>query len=108
MSWVKGWLKYCAWYYGTALSPDVTLESFFSAPVYIRDWYLKRRDEDLVRFGLLWRIYDLVGEKGLSYRPPILTYGSALKCWILGGASGNDFLVEPCGLIRLGKGLSYS
>lgn len=32
-SWTEAWLKYVRWYYATALSPDVSIEDFFQAPV---------------------------------------------------------------------------
>lgn len=55
-NWVKQWLTYCHWYYGTALSPDVTLESFFQAPEYTIHWDIKQKDENLVRFDLMWKL----------------------------------------------------
>ncbi|KAL5077873.1 hypothetical protein RYX36_016857 [Vicia faba] len=32
-SWTEAWLKYVRWYYATALSPYVSIEDFFQAPV---------------------------------------------------------------------------
>jgi hypothetical protein len=31
--WTQDWLRYCRWYYGTALSPEVTIKDFFEAPI---------------------------------------------------------------------------
>lgn len=60
--WVQGWLRYVHWYAGTASSPDVTLKAFFDAPVVQTDWKIKRSDEELVRFGHLWKLWDMVVE----------------------------------------------
>lgn len=59
-SWVRQWLTYCRWYYVTAWSPTVTIQDqdFFDAPVVNRDWRVTSVDPELVRFGLLWKLYD--------------------------------------------------
>lgn len=94
-SWVKAWLKYGQWYNSQALSPDVDLESFFSAPIVNRKWNVTNLD--LVRFLLLWKIVDMVALRGIDYRPPILC-SMPIKGWIQGGACGTMFLVCPLGL----------
>lgn len=33
LTWVRDWLRYCRWYYVTAMSPEVNIEQFFDAPV---------------------------------------------------------------------------
>lgn len=108
-SWVREWLKYCHWYYGTAMQPDVKLDSFLDAPVVNRNWKLDQKDENLIRFGLLWKLYDVVGQRGVFYRPPILedTSEQFTVPWLLGGVSGTDFLVLARGVIqpRAGKGI---
>lgn len=60
------WLTYCRWYYVTAWSQTVTIQDFFDAPVVNRDWRVTSVDPELVRFGLLWKLYDLIAEKGLD------------------------------------------
>jgi hypothetical protein len=40
--WVRDWLRYCQWYYCTALSPDANIEQFFDAPVVMNHWKIKR------------------------------------------------------------------
>lgn len=36
-------------------------------------WRSQQRDDlEISRFGLLWKVYDIVGQLGLQYRPPIL------------------------------------
>jgi len=89
-SWVRQWLTYCRWYYVTALSPTVTIQDFFDAPVVNRDWRVTSVDPELVRFGLLWKLYDLIAEKGLDLRAPILE--SKPGNWLLGDTSGTSFL----------------
>lgn len=60
--------------------------SFFDAPVVNRDWRVASVDPELVRFGLQWKLYDLIAEKGLDFRVPILE--SKPGNWLLGGTSG--------------------
>lgn len=42
--WMKQWLQYCKWYYGTALSPEVTIQDFFDSckpkMVAIKNWFV--------------------------------------------------------------------
>lgn len=80
-AWVKQWLAYVRWYWLTAWSPDVTIQDFFEAPVVNRSWKVKKTDPQLVRFGLLWQVYDWLAEKGLEYKVPILDSGSGLPLW---------------------------
>ena len=46
--WVRDWLRYCHWYYGTALTPEVSIKQFFDAPVINRKWNSDRTDPALV------------------------------------------------------------
>lgn len=41
-AWVKQWLAYVRWYWLTAWSPDVTIQSFFEAEVVNRSWKVKK------------------------------------------------------------------
>lgn len=36
-------------------------------PQVNRNWKVIRIDPELVRFGILWKIYDLVALKGVSF-----------------------------------------
>ncbi|TYH76668.1 hypothetical protein ES332_D04G101600v1 [Gossypium tomentosum] len=63
-SWTANWLQYVKWYYTQALLPSVLLKDFFDAPVFTRHWKVKSEDPELIRFGLLWRLYDEVAKKG--------------------------------------------
>lgn len=84
-----------------ANSPEVFLSDFFSASVYEKEWRIRRESSELIRFGLLWKIYDLVAEKGVAWSPPCLQeHLPGFRGWLLGGVSGMDFLVEPDGLTR--------
>ena len=100
-NWMKDWLRYVHWYWSVANSPDLSLSDFFSASVYEKEWKIRRESSELIRFGLLWKIYDLVAEKGLAWSPPCLQeHLPGFRGWLLGGISGMDFLVEPDGLTQ--------
>ena len=94
------WLKYVKWYLTTAIDPAVSIEEFFNAPIVSSRWKATREDPVVVRFGQLWRLYDLVAEKGLDYQVPILgtqtEFGKPIT--LLGGISGQQFLVFAAGI----------
>ncbi|KAG8369421.1 hypothetical protein BUALT_Bualt14G0010400 [Buddleja alternifolia] len=48
-----------------AWSLEVSLEEFFKASVVNTNWNMDRKDENLIRFGLMWKVYDMVALKGL-------------------------------------------
>lgn len=73
-AWVNQWLNYVKWYCTTALSSDVTIDSFFKAPFVTRHWKISTSDPQLVRFGLLWRLYDMVAKWRQSHKYEILTF----------------------------------
>jgi hypothetical protein len=109
-AWVRDWLQYCCWYYGTAMSPEVSIEQFFDVPIVNTKWKVDRTDPHLVRFGLLWRIFDLVALKGLDFQLPILGSRSGTYIgypYLLGGLTGADFLVSALGVNqpRAGRGV---
>lgn len=84
------------------MDPMVKLNSLFKGLVCTTNWKADRKDESLVRFGILWKMYDLVTQMGLNYRPPILSSGSPHEqsCgWLLGGVASRDFLVQSSGLV---------
>ncbi|KAL4310959.1 hypothetical protein GQ457_06G024670 [Hibiscus cannabinus] len=87
------------------------IEDFFSAPVVNRKWKIDRTDPQLVRFGLMWKIYDMVAVKGINFRVPILDVGTGLPLggYVLGGISGTDFLVSALGLTqpKAGRGIKW-
>jgi len=108
-SWMKEWLAYSHRYYGTAMQPDVQISSFFDTAVLMRSWRIEPKDANLTRFGLMWRVYDLVAVKGVSFRIPILEGHLVLSNgpWLLGGISGQSFMVQSRGTTqpRAGKGV---
>lgn len=95
-AWTHQWLNYNRWYYTTALSPGVSFEDFIKAP--ITTFELLAIAPHLVRFGLMWRLYDEVAKRTLTYSPPILDVGSGNGPILFGGISGSDFLVYASGL----------
>lgn len=80
--WMKQWLAYLRWYHLKAWSP---LQDFFEAPVVNRSWKIERTDPSLVRFGLLWRVYDWIGEKGLDFQVPMLESTGQCRIVLLEG-----------------------
>ncbi|KAK2995371.1 hypothetical protein RJ640_029003 [Escallonia rubra] len=78
---------------------EVGIGEFFKAPFVNTKWYLTRTEPSLVRWGLLWKIFDMVALKGVHYRVPILgSESSPLSDYLLGGVSGTSFLVFALGL----------
>ncbi|KAF1856789.1 hypothetical protein Lal_00042287 [Lupinus albus] len=59
-SWVRQWLNYVKWYYMVAVSPGVTIQDLLDAPFVNRKWQVESTDSQLVRFGLVWKVFDLV------------------------------------------------
>lgn len=51
------------------------------------------------RFGLIWRIYDIVTLKGLNFQVPTLDSSVSILCgWLIGGeCKGTNFLVSAVG-----------
>jgi hypothetical protein len=76
------------------------IELLEGAPVLSTHWNAQRRDENIVRFGLMWKSFDLVGFLGLDYCPGILPSSDTplLGGYLLGGFQGTDFLVSARGL----------
>jgi len=96
--WVRDWLRYCRWYYGTALLPDVGIQEFFDAPIVNNKWKVLSEDPNLFRYGLLWKLFYMVALKGCFFMVPILEeHRSPLCGFLLGGVSGTEFLVQACG-----------
>ncbi|KAF9605855.1 hypothetical protein IFM89_019114 [Coptis chinensis] len=76
---MKEWLAYLRWYCMVAMDPDTSLDSLFDAPMCATLWKADRKDENLIKFGLLWQLHDLVIKLGLDFRPPILKSTNASK-----------------------------
>ncbi|KAF1856620.1 hypothetical protein Lal_00038486 [Lupinus albus] len=54
------YLKYRKWYAEVALSPGVTIRDFMDAPLYIRTWHIPKVDLDTYKYGVIFRLYDVV------------------------------------------------
>ncbi|KAA8537222.1 hypothetical protein F0562_029700 [Nyssa sinensis] len=74
---VQDWLAYNRWYYGTALCWDIKIDSFFETKVLVLNWKITRKDVNLTSFGLLWRVYDLIGRLGGNSE-------AGVRHWIVG------------------------
>ncbi|CAA0822083.1 Mitovirus RNA-dependent RNA polymerase, partial [Striga hermonthica] len=110
--WVKRWLDEVHWYASVALDPCVSLQVILEGPPVVeKKWNFSAQDPNLVRFGLLWKLYDLVGSLGPSWRPGILSEGSSIAKmgYLLGPCGANSFLVSALGLEqpRAGRGVIY-
>lgn len=98
--WLRQWLK---WYYTTALDPMVTVDLLFKAPVVSHDFRINQTEPTLVRFGLMWKLYDMVAD--LLRSPPrarALAPGryEGLGFFLFGGTDGSAFLVWSVGLVQ--------
>lgn len=83
---MKDWLRYCNWYYRTAMDPEVDIKEFFNAPMVSRKWKITLHEPTVARFGLLWKVFDMVALKGLDFKVPILDDSkSPLSGYLLGG-----------------------
>lgn len=60
--WMRQYLTYLKWYCSVALAPDVSIDAFIDAPIYIRTWHSPKVDLSTFRFGVMFRVYDWVTE----------------------------------------------
>lgn len=65
-SWMMQWLNYLKWYCCVSMDPWVELDQFLEAPVVYHYWEIRQTDPELVRFGLLWRLHNIVQDVGLD------------------------------------------
>lgn len=107
------WLKYLLWYWKIASRPEADLEDYFEAPIVETSWRVKLNDKPtiLVKFGLLWKLFDFVGDKGIGWVLPILGPFQGpegyFPIFLFGGMKGKDFLVQRVGVNQphVGKGV---
>lgn len=98
--WVNQWLQHLHWYHTVALAPCPRLEDLLSCPVVESSWKRTHREESLKRFGILWKLFDLVTARGVRWSPPSLGLTHVtFPGWIFGGYSGRDFMLAPVGVI---------
>lgn len=98
---MRAWLKYLAWYAVQSSSPDTSIESWFEGQIVLTSWKAKDENPELIRFGILWPLFDLNMKyhKGEIKPPKALTSSLSLGgTWVSGGFTGQDFLVFARGL----------
>lgn len=104
MGWMRQWLTYCRWFFVIVLDPWVKLSDLFDGPMNTTSWYAEPvKDENLIKFGALWAMYDLVGQMLSDPKLSILALDATeQQCsgWLLGGVKGSDFLVRAIGLVQ--------
>lgn len=99
LNWMKSWLRYVHWYYTVAMDLDPDLAKLFEVPLVETSWKGTKLNKDLYRFGLIWKVYDMVTIRGINWRPGILpSIEIKFDRWILGGYTGNDFIMTPVDL----------
>lgn len=69
--WVLQWLEWVKWSAVVAEDLNTPLRDLFDCPVVETSWKRRNVDSDILRFGLLWRIFDRA-TRGLSRSPLIL------------------------------------
>lgn len=62
--WMVQWLKLVKWYWLIEGDPGADLGALFDAPFIGNDWKRTAREEEFLRFGLLWKVYDEVLKMG--------------------------------------------
>ena len=98
LRWVKQWLKLVSWYFTKALDENVSIEELMAAPMCARSWKRTERDENLIRFGLIWKLYDMgVGWSTGTTPRYILSPDTIISHsrWIRVGLKGSDFIMSP-------------
>lgn len=92
--WMRQWLKYVHWYYSVAMCDETPIDVLFDGPVVTTHWKANRSEPTLIRFGLMWKIYDFVGQYRQAPLPLVLCAPTPEKKYLLGGYSGLDFLIK--------------
>lgn len=60
---MQQWLKWVQWYAEVALDYNTPLSDLLEYPVVECHWKRRKTDNEFVRFGLLWRLYDKVHQE---------------------------------------------
>lgn len=106
LNWMKQWLRWVSWYHTVALSPEVSIDALFDAPICAVSWKRSTFDPSIFKFGLFWKLYDMAAGWSLMTVPPFLLDPNTRvehDRWILGGYSGHDFLMAPVDLPSTGE-----
>jgi len=88
------------------MSENVSIQEFFDAPICSGSWKRSQRDETLVRWGHLWKLYDMGIGWDISVTPRhLISPDISLEFpgWIQGGFKGTDFLLAPVDLSSTSK-----
>lgn len=96
-SWCSEWVGYLKWYHTLQMSYQPTIDDYLNGPVVNHKWWSDQTDPTLVRFGFLWKIYDLYHRMELVGRDYILSPSVSAPGYVLGGADGS-FLISAWGL----------
>ena len=112
-NWLSQWLKYVHWYWSIASRPDANLQEYLEGPVIERSRKMKSINPsvEIVRFGLVWKLFDMCAGKGMEWMVPILPEKldniSYPPHYLLGGIDGRAFMVLRVGLVppHYGKGV---
>lgn len=59
LNWLSQWLKWVHWYCFLIQNPDHHLNKYLDCPVMATSWKRQTFDNDVFRFGLTWRCYDM-------------------------------------------------
>lgn len=99
-NWMSQWLKYVSWYYTKAMSENVSIQEFFDAPICSGSWKRSQRDETLVRWGHLWKLYDMGIGWDISVTPrpmlsPMIEPVTGLQYLLLRERSPNPLVALP-------------
>lgn len=115
--WVSSWLRYYSWYASQSVNLGASLQSWFEGPQITNSWQVKDENPELVKFGIFFQLFDLVGRFMRSeIKPPealseMTSFGS---CYVVGGKGDSKFLVfaqglnQPCarrGVVIIGETL---
>lgn len=68
--WIKSYLRFYYWWISIRCpDADCDLSALFSGPVFTRSWRRTDEDSEILKFGLLWELVDIVMEKGPWHQP---------------------------------------
>ncbi|KAG6467727.1 hypothetical protein ZIOFF_074369 (mitochondrion) [Zingiber officinale] len=72
-NWSKLWLEWVQWHAALLSDPDPSLDDLFNPPMVPTHWKRSLKDNSVVRYGVLWKCWDLGDEWTIMTLPPCLT-----------------------------------
>ncbi|DAB41744.1 RNA-dependent RNA polymerase [Petunia exserta mitovirus 1] len=93
--WMEQWLRWLSWYHTVANSPEVTIDQLMEVPMCATSWKRTQTDLHLVKFGLIWKMYDMAGEFRPNDVKVIELTSVPFSRWIYGGYKGDNFIMAP-------------